>query len=169
MQTYSFWLYEELLPYIGHGKQDRMMFSTTQGSYVVTVNSTKLELFKRNPKCVGCRLHGQIWILESHGSLHESREARPHLNLYALTRNDSLVLMTRDHIYPRSAGGSDGLTNLQTMCSNCNQKKGNALPDVRDSDRDIGAVVERSLRKQRLRALSTYADFLALTQERPAQ
>lgn len=167
MIIYGFWLYEELLPFIGFGRGEQKLLSTPHGNYYPIVNSRKLELFKRSPKCTGCGLYGQIWILQSHKKLGDS-EQRPHLSLYAINRSDQLIMMTQDHIYPRSAGGADGIQNLQTMCNDCNQRKGNSLPDARYSDRDIGALAERGLRKQRLRALSAYADFLALTQERSA-
>jgi 5-methylcytosine-specific restriction enzyme A len=35
--------------------------------------------------------------------------------------------MTRDHIIPKSKGGSDHLNNMQTMCTKCNNKKGNSI------------------------------------------
>jgi 5-methylcytosine-specific restriction endonuclease McrA len=36
--------------------------------------------------------------------------------------------LTVDHRLPRSRGGTNALENLQTMCSPCNNAKGNALP-----------------------------------------
>jgi 5-methylcytosine-specific restriction endonuclease McrA len=38
--------------------------------------------------------------------------------------------LTVDHIVPRSKGGTDALENLQTMCSPCNGRKGDSLPDA---------------------------------------
>lgn len=49
--------------------------------------------------------------------------SRAHFNLYAV-QGRRLVLMTKDHIVPRSKGGTDDLTNLQTLCTNCNNRKG---------------------------------------------
>lgn len=36
--------------------------------------------------------------------------------------------LTLDHIIPRSKGGKRVFENLQTMCSTCNNRKGNKLP-----------------------------------------
>ncbi|MGD8320511.1 MAG: HNH endonuclease [Gemmatimonadota bacterium] len=37
--------------------------------------------------------------------------------------------LTRDHILPRSRGGTNTWENVVTSCSPCNNKKGNRLPD----------------------------------------
>jgi 5-methylcytosine-specific restriction endonuclease McrA len=33
--------------------------------------------------------------------------------------------MTQDHIVPRAKGGKNHISNLQTMCYECNYEKGN--------------------------------------------
>lgn len=52
-----------------------------------------------------------------------------HLNLYAIDENGKEVLMTKDHIIPKSKGGADDISNYQTMCERCNEAKGNRLED----------------------------------------
>lgn len=37
--------------------------------------------------------------------------------------------LTVDHIVPRSAGGTNELVNLQTLCKSCNEKKADRLPE----------------------------------------
>ena len=39
--------------------------------------------------------------------------------------NGQEVLITKDHIIPKSKGGKDKLDNYQTMCVRCNKRKGN--------------------------------------------
>ena len=43
--------------------------------------------------------------------------------------NGEEILMTKDHILPRSKGGIDDISNYQTMCKLCNEAKGNKLED----------------------------------------
>jgi 5-methylcytosine-specific restriction endonuclease McrA len=47
-----------------------------------------------------------------------------HLNLYADGPDGVEVLMTHDHIIPRSAGGRDRLDNVRPCCAPCNFEKG---------------------------------------------
>jgi 5-methylcytosine-specific restriction endonuclease McrA len=37
--------------------------------------------------------------------------------------------LTLDHVVPRSRGGSDADSNLQTMCRSCNQDKADKMPE----------------------------------------
>jgi len=44
---------------------------------------------------------------------------------YGITGNNQIVWFSRDHIIPRSKGGSSRLENLQTLCNPCNFAKAN--------------------------------------------
>lgn len=96
--------------------------------HVVKMWSKRYQVFReRGVKCAKCGIKGRYFRLECHG-LHASWENNTwHFNLYALDENGNEVLMTKDHIFPKSKGGGDGLSNLQPMCANCNVKKGNSL------------------------------------------
>lgn len=122
MIPYGYWFYGELFPFIGIGRPSVELATPNDGILRVRVSGTRYECFRKNNKCVTCSRVGEIWILESH-----VREF-PHLNLYSVDPNDKLILITQDHIMPRSKGGTDIQSNLQTMCSECNNSKGNMIP-----------------------------------------
>lgn len=94
---------------------------------VVKMSSKRLRTFvTKGVKCATCDLVGKYFALERHQMLSEhSNPDVWHFNLYAVDPDGLEVLMTRDHIIPVSKGGSDSLDNSQTMCSRCNNKKGN--------------------------------------------
>jgi len=60
-----------------------------------------------------------------------------HKGLYARDRNRCLycgetfasIHLTRDHIIPKSRGGSDSWSNSATACRECNHKKANQTPE----------------------------------------
>jgi 5-methylcytosine-specific restriction endonuclease McrA len=90
----------------------------------VRVTGVRLRSFaEHGVTCVTCGLVGTFFAKEKGGN-----DTRFHLNLYAIDENGKEVLMTRDHIIPRSKGGSEGIENMQTMCSRCNGKKADKLP-----------------------------------------
>ena len=89
----------------------------------VGLNSARLVLFRtKGCTCVRCGVEGNVFILETH-----RKEVGPHLNLYAELPDGKLILITKDHIVPRSRGGANSLANYQTMCTKCNIKKGSSL------------------------------------------
>jgi len=74
--------------------------------------------------CVYCGAKGDFFRLQKCKGNHPLYGTW-HFNLYAVNKYGHEVLMTKDHIKPKSKGGKDRLRNLQPMCVSCNQKKGN--------------------------------------------
>lgn len=155
MFTYGFWFYEELAEKVGtrpgkhHGDHTDSFLELDTPNYGILktkVSSYRMELFRQNPKCVSCERIGSLWILQS----HHAKEP-PHLNLYHVGEEieewknlskDGLVMMTKDHIIPRSAGGPTNWGNLQTMCTICNGKKGSRMLHSVDRGKNDPLVVQ---------------------------
>lgn len=83
---------------------------------VTGLNTVRFENLVTHTHCVTCDRSLSYLRLEDNGS-------EPHINGYSHDH----VMMTRDHIVPRSAGGPDVMDNIQMMCSHCNKAKG-SLP-----------------------------------------
>lgn len=97
-------------------------------TYYVKMNSQRYHLFRENSSCVCCGIVGNKMVLDM------NLDSSVHFNLYA-EDNGRLVLMTKDHIVPKSLGGPDELNNYQTMCCICNNLKGSSnleLEDIRN-------------------------------------
>lgn len=82
------------------------------------------KLYMRNKKEAICGIEGKFFAKEKFAD-----QSTYHLNLYAVDNNGDEILMTKDHIIPRSKGGIDDISNYQTMCKLCNEAKGNKLED----------------------------------------
>lgn len=92
---------------------------------IIKGNSQRYQtFFTKGTKCVCCGIEGKYFAKEK-----VSCDKSYHLNLYAIDENGKEVLMTKDHILPKSKGGQDHIDNYQTMCVNCNVAKGNNLED----------------------------------------
>lgn len=101
--------------------------------YKVKTSSLRYHTFNQNLTCINCGLTGCFLALErflyDEGGDEGEKEGQGfHLNLYALDELGREVLMTKDHIIPKSKGGADNLENLQTMCTRCNGNKGATMP-----------------------------------------
>jgi 5-methylcytosine-specific restriction endonuclease McrA len=99
--------------------------SWTLNSSAFTVTPKRLTAFQQNMKCVCCGREGTLFLAER----HVNDNCGQYINLYSITSNGTLVLMTVDHILPDSLGGMYGKNNFQTMCRPCNALKGNSMTD----------------------------------------
>jgi len=88
----------------------------------VGLDGFKWRVFKdKGVKCKHCGRQGKVVLLEKSFKNNDP----PRFNLYAIKDDGSLLLMTIDHIVPKSRGGSNELNNLQPLCCECNGKKDN--------------------------------------------
>lgn len=104
---------EHIIPNVGETK---LLLS----SYLVKLNTLRLRCFAKNLSCMLCGIKGEYFLLQRVKGTKEN----PHLNLYAVNSDNQRVLMTKDHLIPKSKGGRDTLDNLNTMCFPCNVLKG---------------------------------------------
>ncbi len=92
---------------------------------LINMTSLKLQTFAKDGiRCRICGCKGVYFAKEKYPD-----EPYYHLNLYAL-KDGREVLMTRDHVVPQSKGGRDRLNNFQTLCQECNKKKGDTTPSA---------------------------------------
>ena len=95
---------------------------------VVRMGSHRYQLFAtKGIKCIKCGLEGRYFALERNRG---SNPGKFHFNLYGIDKDGKEVMMTKDHIIPRSKGGGNKLQNYQPLCYYCNQKKMDKIEDV---------------------------------------
>lgn len=127
---------EEVLPYIGI-RQLREF-----NGDVLSLEGHRCLLLKENRICVSCGIEGLYFAKERTVKRHTSflkggikivtyslpirddQFCQWHLNMYAMRENGTEIMMTKDHIIPRSRGGPNLMWNYQTMCQPCNSRKG---------------------------------------------
>lgn len=95
--------------------------------HLVNMFSLRYRTFlKNNASCVSCGIVGKYFRLEKHILHNDPTNNSWHFNLYAVDCNGEEILMTKDHIVPKSTGGANHIDNLQPMCCVCNGKKGSS-------------------------------------------
>jgi len=110
---------EEILTQITND-ETRKDFEIDGVIYSVKMNSDRYFVFRRSLDCIACGLRGNKMSLDINPG-----DNSPHFNLYG-EQNGRMVLMTKDHIIPKSKGGGDVQSNYVTMCAICNNLKGNS-------------------------------------------
>ena len=88
----------------------------------VNMASQRYDVFdEKGVTCCKCGVEGIYFAKERHIS---GNTKRYHFNLYGVNEAGKEVMLTKDHIVPKSKGGEDTIENYQTMCVTCNRKKG---------------------------------------------
>jgi len=110
--------------------KDKINFDGT----LVGLSKSKYRVFEKSHVCAKCGLEAQYFILEKHGMwmgkgnvYNISNEYRFHL--MAVRGDGSEVEFTQDHILPKTLGGINNLINYQTMCMDCNSRKGHKVEE----------------------------------------
>lgn len=114
------------LPKPGSKNVDRK-FKVGGKTYLVKMNSSRYYTFRDNLSCVCCGLKGVKFKLQRHPVQPKQPEHRAHFNLFGVERDGTEVMLTKDHIKPKSLGGPNSLNNYQTMCMVCNGLKRNQV------------------------------------------
>ena len=93
----------------------------------VKMDSLRYQTFKaKGVVCVDCGLEATHFGLEAFPSDARKDVTEYHFNLYGI-KNGKEVMMTKDHIFPKSRGGKDLIENMQPMCTACNCNKGSKI------------------------------------------
>lgn len=112
---------EQGIKFIG---ETRHTFQTPDGDYTIRLSSERLKLMKRQPECQCCGLKATHFLLEKIVN-------QIHFNVFAQSPEGDMVMLTMDHINPKAKGGTNKLSNLQTLCKKCNHLKADHVIDLK--------------------------------------
>lgn len=102
------------------GKWPRIEF----GDHKVKLASDRYQnFFENGTECIQCGIKGEYFWLETDSNKKGMPTDNWHFNLYGTDDNGKEMMLTKDHIKPKSKGGKNHVSNYQCMCERCNHKK----------------------------------------------
>lgn len=114
---------EELLPYIPEKSTDisrSFWCPTIKRCVLLQLGGARMRLFGRQQECAACKIRADhFWIEKNHACFYGW-----HANMYAYDYHGNPVMLTLDHIKPKSKGGTRTPKNVQLLCRKCNNTKG---------------------------------------------
>jgi 5-methylcytosine-specific restriction endonuclease McrA len=116
---------QSLLDLLNRRRQNQVIHFN---GYKVKIGGLRYKTFSRQRQCCVCKREIAYGVLQQPKILGTCNPKAAHFNFYS----EDGVLFTKDHIIPKSLGGSDSMCNFQTMCSKCNSKKGNSYEAKQD-------------------------------------
>ena len=110
--------------------------------YPIWTDTDRYEnLLVHGMKCAKCGLEASFAAIEK----NTSSKDKYHINVYGTRKEDGKhIMLTKDHIYPKSIGGLDIMENYQTLCETCNTKKNNI------ADISVEEAIQRGLTTQEI-------------------
>ena len=103
----------------------------------------RLQVFAyKGRNCVVCGREGVLLL-----KTYNKKNRQTHVDLYT----DDFVLMTVDHIIPRSISHDESLNNKQTMCDPCNAKKADKMLAPEDMRKHMTHLVRKRTGSELLR------------------
>ncbi len=110
-------------------------------------------------RCHFCGCQADQWVAEKG---RKDKLGHPTLNLFATSREGGVVIMTRDHIIPKSLGGVDAVENLRPACGPCNEQRSNDVsPEVIEFARCHPELIDEGRIKRGLESLQAHIKSLS--------
>lgn len=130
---------EEVLPLLG---DQNIQFD----EHFVYVGGKRQLLWLRETTCNCCGLQANhLWL--------ERNSGKYHFNLYGINDAGEEVMLTQDHIVPKSKGGESTEANLQLLCAICNSVKSSHDLTMERLKVKVDAYYAARAEKRRLEAL----------------